>query len=68
MSLWWIFNGVERISCVSTDVVPVSNKSESLWPEQKIEGGTSRRPKGFWESARQEILLKRCDERQSLDT
>jgi hypothetical protein len=50
------------------NVAPVNDKFDRLWFRQKIGGGTSRRQKGFWDSARQEIHLGRCEETGTLST
>ena len=52
---------VERMSCVWMDVALVHNNFDSLQLRQEIGGGTSGKHKGFWDSVRQEICLRRCD-------
>jgi hypothetical protein len=44
------------------DVTPVNNKSDGLWFRQEIGGGTSKRQRGLWDSARRDICPGRCDE------
>jgi hypothetical protein len=48
-------------NCLLWDVVPVNNKSDGLWLRQDIGSVTSGR-REFWDSARWEIHLERCEE------
>lgn len=56
--------------CVIYGCITCQLKKKKLWPigKDRIEGGTSKRQKGFWESARWDIHTGRCDETWYLST